>query len=295
MRRVRFHVAGRPRTMQFNCGAMDAKSKNSPSGPETSVIWTRSIEDEEGIAFRVGRSGDDLVADWPGLARLTCGPDGSTPRLRPCPGASPMALRKMRGAVKALLCDLRGGLGIHASAVAIKSHAILLLGDAGAGKSTTAAQLCLHHGGLLLADDAAVLEERNDVAEVQPSDKEHYLTAASRLALGINLGAAETRGKAPLRPRATARRGFPLSLVAVLRFDDARQSPHSRRLGGSAAIQELLGALLRFDTEDRAARTRELDLILRICSQAPILEVSRPRATPAVDLLLWEALFARGS
>lgn len=62
---------------------------------------------------------------------------------------------------------MRGHLAFHASAIAVEGGAILLTGDSGAGKSTTAAALS-DRGCKILADDIAVLDERSDGYWVQP-------------------------------------------------------------------------------------------------------------------------------
>lgn len=62
---------------------------------------------------------------------------------------------------------MRGHLAFHASAIAIDEGAILLTGDSGAGKSTTAAALS-DWGCKILTDDIAVLDERSDGYWVQP-------------------------------------------------------------------------------------------------------------------------------
>jgi hypothetical protein len=64
----------------------------------------------------------------------------------------------LRGPVLGLVLRLRGVLCLHASAIATRCGAIAILGDAGAGKSTTAAG-CLKLGCALLADDLAALDE----------------------------------------------------------------------------------------------------------------------------------------
>jgi hypothetical protein len=237
----------------------------------------------------MGRQGKSLVAEWPRLARLTCDEDGTQVRLTPSAGASPRSLMKLRGVVKALLADLRGGLGIHASAVAVRSSAVLLLGESGAGKSTTAAELCLHHGARLLADDAAWLDERNGVVQVVPSEDRHYLTRESGDALGVRLRSADLQeaGKAGVRSARTATRRVRLGLVVSLHFDDTLTEAVSRRLSGAEAAFRVLGAMFRFDVDDRR---EELDRVMRLYEQAPFLEIARPRNEPAIAAHVVRAL-----
>ena len=67
-------------------------------------------------------------------------------------------------AAAALFWQWRGTEALHAGAVATPAGAVLLLGDKGAGKSTTLAWLALHAGVPVLSDDLAVLHERTVLA-----------------------------------------------------------------------------------------------------------------------------------
>ena len=181
-----------------------------------------------------------------------------------------------------------GGIGIHASAFALGSRGVLLLGDSGAGKSTTAAELCLRHGARLLADDAALLEVRRGVVRVVPSEDRHYLTEASADALGLRLQAKRiSSGKAPVRPLRAGSRGYRLALVVSLRYDDTLVEAVSRRLTGIDAAMRMLPAMFRFDVDNRC---RELDRITTVYEQAPLVEVARPRSKPTVAAQILRAL-----
>jgi hypothetical protein len=93
----------------------NAMTKRSVTG---SIRWIHEERVEDAVSFRVGKRGTKMVADWPGLAKLTCAHDGSDPVLKPAPGASRRDLGKLQGGqVRALLWDLRGQLALHASAV----------------------------------------------------------------------------------------------------------------------------------------------------------------------------------
>jgi hypothetical protein len=245
------------------------------------------IEERGVVAYRMGRQGSRLVAEWPDLARLTCNPGGTGVQLRPIGGGSARSVAKLRGVVRALLGDLRGGLGLHASSVALGNRAVLLVGPSGSGKSTAAAELCLRHRARLLADDAAVLEEQASIVRVVPSEDRHFLSRESAEALDIRRTAPRLDAKALVRPTAAASRAYPLALVAWLSFDDRMQRPVSRPLTGADAAHRLLGAMFRFDVGDRR---HELDRLVRVYAQAPFVEISRPRSAPSVVPLVLRAL-----
>jgi hypothetical protein len=257
------------------------------------VRWIYEVERDGALAFRAGRRGGDLVADWPGLGRLTCARDGSAATFSPVSGAADAAVRKLqRAQVRGLLRDLTGQLAVHASAVSIGGRAVLFLGSDGAGKSTAAAEMCLRHGAQMLADDAAAIEVGESGVFVVPCEEEHWLTRDSRVALGLEDEHTAPGGdKRRMRASFIAREPCRLGLVVALRFDPTIAAPTPGPLRGSAAAQSLLEAVIRFDVEDGVARRRELGQLTSVHSSAPFLELVRPlRAPGGVAAYVLEAL-----
>jgi len=72
------------------------------------------------------------------------------------------------GPVFGLFLGMRGVVSLHASAVAVAGKAILFIGDAGAGKSTTAAAMT-RSGHALLADDITAITEREGTFFATPA------------------------------------------------------------------------------------------------------------------------------
>lgn len=252
------------------------------------VVWLYDVRENGTLTYRMGRRGDSLVAEWPRLARLTCRRDGTGARLRYQSGASPRSIGKLRGVANALMTDLRGGLGVHASAVAVAGKGALILGQGGAGKSTAAAALCLRHRAGLLADDAAVLMEDRGVVHILPSETRHWLTLESSSALGLGFADEEAvDGKAEVDAARVTRRAARLALVVLLRFDDEVDRVSKRPLTGFEAAHAVLGAMYRFDLRDRR---RELDRVRRLYEQSVFLEFSRPRTRPDVTSEILRAL-----
>jgi hypothetical protein len=165
---------------------------------------------------------------------------------------------------------------------------VLILGDSGAGKSTTAAALCLS-GATLLADDAALIEERGGVLRVTPSEDRHYLTRQSSDALGVRVRneTREVTWKAAVRPARAATRSVPLALVVSLRFDDRLGAVVRRPIRGAEAAFRVLGSMFRFDVSDRR---QDLDRVMRVYEQVPFVEVARPRSEPDVTACVVGAL-----
>ena len=104
----------------------------SPAPEEDHLFW------QEAGSFLV-RGGRNIIVD-------------------PSPGSDEKVLRLfLLGPVLAVLLRQRGHLLLHASAVAVADEAVLFLGGAGWGKSTTAAALHAR-GHSLMTDDVAVLK-----------------------------------------------------------------------------------------------------------------------------------------
>jgi hypothetical protein len=242
------------------------------------VVWGNEIRGDGVVQFRTGRSGASLVAEWPGWAWLTCDSAGKQSHLTTRPGMSRLSVAKLRSFVRALLADLTGGLGLHAAAVALGSKAVVLIGESGAGKSTAAAELCMRHDARLLADDAATMEWRRTTVRVLPSETRHYLSNESSEALGVRCRPVQS-DKAAVRAPRVATQSYPLALVVALRFDDSLADPVSRTLTGAEAAARILGAMFRFDVDDRR---QELDKVMRVYKQARVIDLVRPRGKPSV-------------
>jgi hypothetical protein len=246
-----------------------------------SVRWFHEIKVDGAIAFRAGRQGDAMVADWPGLGTLTCARDGTSASFSPVEGVGEKAIGKLeRAQVRGLLRDLAGQLAVHSSAVDLGGRGVLFLGADGAGKSTAAAEMCVHHGALLLADDAASLQVDGSSVTLLPSELDHWLTPASRVALGIPHPDGAADEKRELRAARVAAAPVRLALTIALRFDPLASQVVVRRPRGSEGARWLLEAAIRFDVEDGAARRRELEQLMTVYQTAPFLEVVRPSRAP---------------
>ncbi|MDP9034836.1 MAG: hypothetical protein M3O50_08505 [Myxococcota bacterium] len=251
---------------------------NEETSEGSDVVWTHEVKLDEAVTFRTGRRGASMVAEWPGLATLACAPDGTRARLAPARSASPGAIEKLRrGQVRALLRDLSGGLALHASGVALGRQAVLFVGPSGVGKSTAAAEMCLHQQALLLADDIALVDAGEANVRVLPCEEDHWLDSEACRALGISPRRGRSSwNKRKLRAGGVAVEAATLALVVMLRFDASLGKPAVRRVRGGDAARSLLEAAIRFDVEDRLARTRELEQVTNVYAQARVIELARP-------------------
>ncbi len=104
----------------------------------------------DGIQFLVGKDGERIGVMWPQEAAFTD------------------ALPYLLGPVLGLVIRLRGGVCLHASAIAHGDRAALLVGPMGAGKSSTALAFA-RLGCEILSDDVAALTHRGNCFAVQPA------------------------------------------------------------------------------------------------------------------------------
>ena len=135
-------------------------------GQPTLVVWEVAgghyfrLRYADGTEFLLARSGAEAWATWPEPLTLD---DAATYLLGP---------------VLAFILRLRGTVCLHASCVALGSRAVALVGQAGAGKSTTAAAFA-RRGIPVLSDDAAAVDDRGANLVVQPGNPRLRLWGAS--------------------------------------------------------------------------------------------------------------------
>jgi hypothetical protein len=245
----------------------------------TDVVWTGEYRAEDGeVGFRVGRAGSELVAEWPGLARLYAAGDGASHRWEFEPEADDASIDKIKqGLGRGLLRHLQGRVSLHASAVSLNGRAIACIGASGMGKSTLAADLCQHHGAALLADDVAAIEIDADPAIVLPGERAHYMVAESLRALGLRFRDDPDVDKHAVTAASLAAGPAPLHALVSLKFDDALAEPRLEPVRGLDALERLVPCLARFVIDDAQAQLRECEQLRSLAARVPLLELRRPR------------------
>ncbi|TYO89647.1 hypothetical protein [Oceanicella actignis] len=235
-------------------------------------------------------------------ARITIDP---SPAAGPGAGAGfgPQAARLLLGyGASAVLLHQRGGLPLHAAAVALPRGAALLLGPAGAGKSTLAAAL----GGMgfaMLADDLTALDDRAPGGPlVQPAIGTVKLWPDSARALG-GPGArvpVEGMSKTILRTRENAPAPAPLRAIVVLDWlHPPEAAPETSEMNRIEALDALRGAIQR--PALARALGREGEILARLAALAgriPALRLARPRrygAMPEVAKLIADCIIGDAS
>jgi hypothetical protein len=257
------------------------------------VKWIAEQSEQGAVLVRVGRDGEDLVAEFGGLGQLRARGGRGPGRFIPDAGADDVSIAKLHeGLIPALLRQLDGKVSLHGAVATRGGAALACIGTSGAGKSTSVAELCERHDAALLADDVTAVEMRESGAWALPMERSHWLLPSSREALGLG----RDEGKTRVSPRRLA--DAPARLVAIcqLVFDDTSVKPALRRLEGAEAFQALLGCTIRFAIDDRALQLRELDGLGSIQAQVPVWELRRPRAASLLPVCGAELsrLLARG-
>jgi hypothetical protein len=223
-------------------------------------------------AFRWGRVGQDVVAEWNGVLALRARADGEVISWSPAPGARKDIVDKLRcGVAAAFLRALRGKHSLHASAVAYGGSALVCVGESGAGKSTVAASLC-NKGARLLADDIAGIEAIGSRWHIVPSEPVLWLRHR------------ESEDKATVSAD-LAEHPAAIEWIAMFRFDDTANAPVVHRLRGGDAVAALVGAMVRFEATP-AVWASELDLVGALTAQAGVFEVARSRHVTAEDVAM---------
>jgi hypothetical protein len=235
----------------------------------------------DGARFAIENQGREIWGDWPENY------------------AFEDACTYLVGPVMAFALRLRGVTCLHASAIVVEGQAIVLMGVAGAGKSTTAAAFALS-GFSVLSDDVAVLDDRNGRFLVQPGYPRINLWPDSvRTLFGSEDFLPRITPSWPKRYLALNENGYqfhsrPLPLRAIYILgarDDASAVPVVEKLTGSEAFATLVANTSVNYLLDADMRAREFHVLSRILSNVPARRV-RPTANASKIFTLCETIVA---
>lgn len=247
--------------------------------------WTWSGEHvvDGQVLFRIGRSGDELVAEWPGLCELRSDRRGQRVSFVPAEGADERIVGKVRaGLGAALVRHLHGETSLHASAVERQHLALGFLGASGAGKSTLAAWMCHRRGWALVADDIVSLRVEERATLVVPTERDHWLDRGSRAALDLRSTETDTETeKEPIAAPVVAREPARLKALVALAYG-ADQGVSLSRLRGQRALGALLPCLVRFVLDEPDVQIAEMKRLEDVLAHAPLYELRAPRDLAAL-------------
>jgi hypothetical protein len=138
-------------------GVVDVRFVQSPpSAPPTLLHFADCERHGDGLRVFFAESGDFELWFGDGTWARVDGSGSSIDLFTPASSTREDTLSYLHGGLTGLALRLRGVLALHASAVVLGDLAIALVGESGAGKSTTAAALA-REGDVVLCDDLATL------------------------------------------------------------------------------------------------------------------------------------------
>lgn len=199
------------------------------------------------------------------------------------------------GPVFAALLRWRGDLCLHASVVARQGHAVMIVGNKGRGKSTTAAAL-VRGGWHLVADDVGVLSIGEGGILVHPAYPRLRLSPAATEGLFggdpglqpvyshvekryLDLGADPSKG-------GFSDRAVPLAAVFFLGPRGAGGAARIARMGAPESLVALsrntIGNYVVFDA---AARARDFERLGHLARTVPHFSLSCPNDVTALPVL----------
>jgi hypothetical protein len=224
---------------------------------------SRWLRYSEGAAFRIDAAATRLDAWWQS------------------PLTDADAVTYLLGPVLAFLLRLKGRVPLHASGAVVDGRAVLFAGDAGAGKSTTAAALAAL-GCPLLSDDVVPLAEAGSGPLAWPGYPRVSLCADAAQILFAGRGelpafsATYTKRYLDLEAAGLSfqRAPLPIGQVFVLAGPtEGAAAPAVRQLGPRNGLVALLRHTYGTYLIDTAMRAREFDVLARLVEAVPVREL----------------------
>jgi len=284
---LRGHEGGGAPDVRVTMGVHPAEANRAGDWTRRYVADRANSDDEPTVTVDAGEDGNWVRLRYADGTEFTV--DAAGTRVG-CSWRAPMTLEDaatyLLGPVLGMVLRLRGLTCLHASAVSLGGRALLLCGQAGAGKSTTAAAFAAR-GRPVLADDVAALElgaagftVRSAYAQLRlwPDAVRGLYGGAAELPRltpnwekrFLNLAGAEAYAPGPL----------PLAAVYLLEVREAERAPRLEPVSAGEAVLALIANTYVGWVPDRAAQGRDLALYGRLVREVPVLRAV-PHADPA--------------
>ena len=222
---------------------------------------------DDRTTFVVSRLGSQIWATWPDDLTVE---DMATYLLGPILG---------------FVLRLRGTVCLHANAIAIDDRVVVLVGAAGAGKSTTAAAFA-RAGYPILSDDVVPLIDRGDTFLVQPAYPRIRLWDSSVRAL---YGDAEALPRlVPTHPTWDKRyldlnqtgyqfQSEPLPLAAIYYINDREDNPACPQIAPMTTQTQIITLVTNTYTNyllDKQLRSQEFEFLSRVVKYIPVRQLN---------------------
>jgi len=202
------------------------------------------------------------------------------------------AAELLLGPVFTCVLTQRGRTCLHASVVALSGRVLALVGSSGSGKSSTAAAL-IERGGSVICDDVAALTEREGRFVISPGTAQLRIRSeAAPVVVGAFDELEPIWAHEHLRPaKRYTRGGVELANPDRLAVDavyllGAREAPATVPSVSALAAVQALPLLMAnrhlADTLDRAAHSRDFELLARLAESVPVRELRRPEGLDAI-------------
>lgn len=219
----------------------------------------------------------------PGIVHLLAS-DGRTLDMQPEPGTDPAhAMPFVLGTGFGALLLQRGGLVLHASAVALHDRAYIFCGRSGIGKSTLAAALCRAGCRFVNDDVCSVSLDASGRPVLWPDGRRLKLfdTTIRHLGLdgrqrGVVRAAIGKHYVEPPGPEADT--SVPLSAIYILRDAESPDVAGIEKLSALDGVQALLQQTYRPRLAfAMARRSRQLPIAAAVLHHAPVFRLTRSR------------------
>lgn len=248
----------------------------SPKPDEQGEPALQAWKLDNGTLFRLRYSdGTEFIIDRPGTRIWASWSDALT--------LEDMAVYLL-GPVLGFVLRLRGMVCLHASAIAVDGKALVLLGSAGAGKSTTAAAFA-RLGYPVISDDVVPLQDHGASCSILPGNPQIKLWPDSTQALFGEPAALPVltpnwdKRYLDLRQEGFQFQARPLPLAAIYSLQErcARDGPAAIiALKSSAGVIDLVAKTYVNYLLDRSQRAAEFDVLARLARQVPLRAVRPP-------------------
>jgi len=270
-----------PPDVVYRLDAIDniRSAADTPTGaPWYESEWRDSLTGRPGLRiYRSAIDGSFLFVYADGVQFLIQAAGGRVVgRMPPTATIADMATY-LTGPVLGFLLRIRGVVSLHASVIEVADSAVAFVGDAGAGKSTTAAMF-VQLGYKVITEDVAALSSEGGRLMVRPGCAKIALCPD---AVSLLYGSSEalphvSPGWDKRRLDLTARGAFsdrPLPLSAVYLLEPRRAAPAAPCVSSISlrqAMVHLLGNIYGNQLLHEELRTSELDTIHHLAAAVPI-------------------------